>query len=245
MNNNIIGIIGGMGPEATANLYMKIIKATHVERDQDHFRVIIDSNPKVPDRTSAILYGGESPVNTLVGMGKNLEKLNVDIALLPCITSHYFIKEVQNQLSIPIINALEELNNYIKSYYPNVTKIGVLATSGTIKSGLFEKFIKDIEIIIPSPPSQERKVMKAIYGEKGIKAGNIEGQPLELLISASNELIQEGAELIIAGCTEVGLVLNSHHISKPLIDPMDGIVELVIREEEPSPPTQDKSMPRL
>ncbi|HHT50086.1 MAG TPA: aspartate/glutamate racemase family protein [Eubacteriaceae bacterium] len=229
MNNKIIGIIGGMGPEATANLYLKIIRATHVEKDQDHYRVIIDGNSKIPDRTAAILSQGESPISGMIEAGKNLEKLGVDLALIPCITAHYFINEVQKQLSIPILNALEELNNYIKSYYPSIKKIGILATSGTIKSKLFNRYIQDIEIIIPHTASQEEKVMKAIYGERGIKAGNIEGEPLELLIMASNELIEKGAELIIAGCTEVGLVLKPHHIPKPLIDPMDVAVEIALK----------------
>ncbi len=230
MNNKIIGIIGGMGPEATANLYMKIIKATKVEKDQDHFRVIIDSNPKIPDRTAAILQNGESPVEEMVKTGRNLEKLGVDVALIPCNTAHYFIDEVQSQLSIPILNALEEMNKYIKESFPEITKIGLLATSGTIKTGLYKKFIMDVEILVPHPTSQEEKVMKAIYGDNGIKAGNTGDEPMELLRSASNELIESGAELIIAGCTEIGLALKPHHISKPLIDPMDVVAEVVVKK---------------
>src|SRR5699024_11272640 len=74
MNNKVIGIIGGMGPEATANLFMKIIKATKVKEEQEHFRVIIDSNPKIPDRTKAILGKGQSPVNAIVDIANNLDK---------------------------------------------------------------------------------------------------------------------------------------------------------------------------
>ena len=220
-----------MGPEATANLYMKIIRATKVEKDQDHFRVIIDSNPKIPDRTAAILYNGQSPVNEMVKTGKNLEKLGVDVALIPCNTAHYFIDEVQSQLSIPILNAIEEMNKYIKGNFPQVRKIGLLATSGTIKTGLYEKFINEIEILIPDKTSQEGKVMEAIYGDNGIKSGNTGDGPMELLRQASNDLIDRGAELIIAGCTEVGLALKAHHISKPLIDPMDVVAEVVVREQ--------------
>ena len=138
-DDKVIGIIGGMGPEATASLFTRIIKCTKVEKDQDHYRVVIDSNPKIPDRTAAILGRGQSPVPAIVATGKNLEKIGADLLLLPCITSHYFIQEIQNHLSVPVINAIEELYKYIVNKDPNASKIGVLATSGTIKSGLFNK----------------------------------------------------------------------------------------------------------
>lgn len=228
MNDKIIGIIGGMGPEATANFYLKIIKATKAKRDQDHFRVIIDSNCKIPDRTEAILNNGESPVNALIESGKILESSNVDVAVIPCITAHYFIDEVQKHLSYPILNALEEVRKYIINNYPKVSKIGVLATSGTIKTGLFEKYLGNLDIIYPLPNTQTQKVMEAIYGEKGIKSGNID-EPLELLKEASNELIENGAEVLILGCTEIPLALKQHHVSKPLIDPMEVLANVVTK----------------
>lgn len=229
MNDKVIGIIGGMGPEATANFYMKIIKATKAKKDQEHFHVIIDSNVKTPDRTAAILGTGESPVKVLVQTGKNLELLGVDVACIPCITSHYFIKDIQKELSYPILNALVEVRKYIIENYPEVTKIGVLATSGTIKTGLFEKYLTDFNVIYPDETSQTEKVMKSIYGEKGIKSGNMEGEPLKLLKEASNEMIDKGAELLISGCTEIGLVLKQSHVAKPLLDPMEVVANVVVK----------------
>lgn len=230
MNNKIIGIIGGMGPEATIDLYSKILMATHANKDQDHFRVIIDSNPKIPDRTKAILGIGESPVEEIIKTGKTLEKVGVDIACLPCITSHYFIEEVQAKLSYPILNALVELDNCIKENYPTAQNIGVLATTGTIETGLFSKYLKGTKILYPTAKSQSEKVMEAIYGIEGIKSGNKGNKPLQLLQSASNELIENGADLIISGCTEIALVLKPHHISKPLLDPMVVVAPSVIKQ---------------
>lgn len=218
-----------MGPEATADLYMKIIKATDARKDQDHFRVIIDSNAKIPDRTEAILGIGESPVNALVETGKNLEMLGVDVGCIPCITSHYFIDKIQSKLSFPILNALEEVKKYISLCYPDVEKIGVLATSGTIKTGLFEKYLTNTDIIYPSAETQDEMVMKAIYGANGIKSGNTEGEPLDLLKRASNELINKGAELLIAGCTELRLVLRDYHVNVPLIDPMEVLAKAITK----------------
>lgn len=229
MNDKIIGIIGGMGPKATVDLYMKIIDATKIKNEQDHFRVIIDSNPKIPDRTQAILGNGESPIKALIETGKNLEKIGVDIACIPCITAHYFIEDVQKELSYPILNALEELNKYIRENYPKVKNIGVLATTGTIKIGLFQKYLNDFNIIYPSEIIQNGCVMEAVYGKEGIKNGNLGDKPLQLLKKASEELVAEGAELIISGCTEVALVLKPHHITKPLIDPMNVLANAIVK----------------
>ncbi len=228
MNNKVIGIIGGMGPEATANLFMKIIKATKVKEEQEHFRVIIDSNPKIPDRTKAILGRGESPVNAIVDTADNLDKAGVDIGCIPCITAHYFFDEIQSQVPFKIINALEELNLYLKNNYPDIKNIGILATTGTVKADLFNKYLTDFNVIYPDKCTQSKKVMEAIYGESGIKKGNTGEKNLNLLVEATEELMNKGAELIIGGCTEITLVLKPNNISKPLIDPMDVLAESVV-----------------
>lgn len=228
MNDKVIGIIGGMGPKATIDLYSKIIDATIIEEEQDHLRVIIDSNPKIPDRTKAILGVGESPLKALVETGKNLEKLGVDFACIPCITAHYFIEDLQKELSYPVLNALEEVKKHIKSNFPNLKYIGILATTGTIKTGLFQKYLTDYKIIYPSDDIQSNCVMEAVYGKEGIKNGNTGDKPLELLKRASEKLIEAGAELIISGCTEIILVLKPHHITVPLIDPMDVLAKAAV-----------------
>lgn len=227
MNDRIIGIIGGMGPEATADLYMKIIKATKASKDQEHFHVIIDGNAKIPDRTAAILGAGDSPEKALAESAKNLELMGADIACIPCITAHYFLENIQKEVSYRILNALEEVRNHIDLNYPSVDNIGILATSGTIRTGLFEKYLRNYKIIYPAPGIQEEMVMKVIYGVNGIKSGNREGEPLQMLKTVSNGLAENGAGLLIAGCTEIGMVLKPHHISIPLVDPMEIIAGVI------------------
>jgi len=232
MREKILGIIGGMGPEATAQLYMKMIKATKVKRDQDHFRIIIDSNPKIPDRTKAILGLGESPVPYIIETAKNLEKMGVDIACIPCMTSHYFFEEIQAGVDMKIMNAFEELNNYLKKNFEGVVNIGVLATTGTRNTKIFEKYLKDMNIVYPDERFQSDYVMEAIYGEgTGIKSGVTEGRPVELLIEAGKNVIEKGAEVVILGCTEIGLVLKKDSLSKPSIDPMDVMAEFMVRRD--------------
>lgn len=229
MNERIIGIIGGMGPEATADFYMKIVKGTQVKKDQDHFHVIIDSNAKIPDRTKAILYGGESPVPEIIATARRLGQMGAEVACIPCLTSHYFIKEIQASVEYSILNIFEEVDLYIKKEFPEVKTVGVLATSGTVQMGLFNQYLTDITILYPEQKVQEEKVMEAIYGEKGIKSGNLEGKPVGYLIEASESLADRGAELIILGCTEVGLALKQQHLSIPIIDPLEVVAKVLTK----------------
>lgn len=231
LNDKILGIIGGMGPEATIVFYSKIIKFTDVKRDQDHFRVIIDSNTKTPDRTEAILNGGESPIKHLIESAKNLESLGVSVVGIPCITSHYFIDELKKHTSIIIVNALYELDKLIIDTYGKNKKIGILATTGTVKTKLFDKYMGNSELIYPTDNSQTNKVMEAIYGNEGIKNIGATNKNLNLLIAAGNELIELGAEILISGCTEIGVILNQDHFNIPLLDPMDILAKKMIHNE--------------
>lgn len=227
MNDKIIGILGGMGPEATVNLFNKIVKLTKVSCDQDHFRIVIDNNPKIPDRTKAILGLGESPVAEIVKTGKNLENMGADFICIPCITSHYFLEEIQAQLNITVVNALEELNTFIGTHYPTIKKIGILCTTGTKNTAIYNKYLTTFELVYPSD-SEQVKVMDAIYGENGIKRGFKDGLLMDELSSAASELIENGVELLIAGCTELGLVLTKNQFSVPTLDPMDVLADAVI-----------------
>lgn len=218
MNDGRIGIIGGMGPEATADLYMKIIKNTVVTKDQDHYRVIIDSNSKIPDRTDSIINHGESPVPALIETAKNLEKLNVQVACIPCVTAHYFYDQIQASVNYKIINLIENAADYIDKGPKDVRKIGILSTTGTIATRLFDKYLDDYELVYPSKEIQENYVMKAIYGKEGIKAGRSVKKAQDLLVRAGNSLINQGAQVLIAGCTEIGLVLSQDMFSVPIYD---------------------------
>ena len=191
MSEKIIGILGGMGPEATADLYLRIIKATPAKRDQDHPRVIIYSNSKVPDRTAAILGTGLSPMPELIRAGKRLEEAGVDFIIIPCNTAHYFVDQLQKELRVPILHMIRLSAEAAHKAYPNVKKAGLLATDGTVKSGLYRIAYGevDIEILEPAPEGQA-DVMKAIY--QCVKAGNlIDGSVL--LRGVANELGRRGS----------------------------------------------------
>lgn len=223
MKEGIIGILGGMGPEATADLFRKIIKNTDVGRDQDHLRVLIDNNPKIPDRTPAMLGSGESPLPMMIETAKNLERGGADFIAIPCVSSHYFIQQLRERIAIPVISILEEVTAEIKRRLPGIKRIGLIATTGTIRAALFQDQLRDIgvEVLVPQPEDQENLVMSAIYGESGIKAGFISPENREKILKASKTLIEKEAQGIIGGCTEIPLVVQQRDIEVPFFDSLD------------------------
>ena len=227
LGEKTIGILGGMGPEATADLFYRIIRATPVKRDQDHFHVIIDSNSKIPDRTPAILGTGPSPLPIMVETGKRLEAAGADLIIMPCNTAHYFHAQIQAELGVPLLHMIRLSAEYISEKYPDVRKAGLLASDGTIVSRLYHDSYAEqgIEIITPSKSSQ-RDVMDAIY--KYIKTGNLE-KGGELLRRVALELIEAGSDSVLCGCTEVSLVLHDGDLSVPVVDPLQVLAEEAVR----------------
>lgn len=227
----VIGILGGMGPEATEYMFDLIIKNTKVEIDQNHIPVILYSNPKVPPRTDAILGTGPSPTPYLVEGLKVLKQAGVDFIVMPCVTAHFFIKEALEQVDVPFISLLDESVKWAQEHIPALKKVGLVSSTGTLISGLFHDTFKKagIEVFGPGEEEQE-KVMDSIFGEKGIKAGFTSSYSKETIVNTARILIGRGAEAIIAGCTEVPLVLKEEDISVPLIEPMKIVAMASITE---------------
>lgn len=213
----VIGILGGMGPEATVDLFKKIIKATPAEKDQEHLRIIIVNNPQVPERTDAILHGGASPVPKLKEDLRILKQAGADFAVMPCNTAHYFIKDLRAIEILPIVDMIEETINFIGEKYPSIQRVGLLATNGTIQSQIYHRHAesKGLEIITPGTANQNN-MRSAIFDY--IKKGELKpARPLLLKITST--LVEMGAELVIAGCTEIPLVLFEGDLEVPLVDP--------------------------
>ncbi len=218
MGKKIIGIVGGMGPEATADLFMKIIKATPAEKDQDHLRVIIDNNTNIPDRTKAILGQGVSPVTEIKSTVSKLRHAGADILVMPCNTAHYFYDSIVTDEKLVFLHMMRETVKHIVKHYPKVKKVGILATSGTITTRMYHQALEAQGLIPITPePDLQDKVMEAIYSSWGIKAGKY-AKARQYLIEVGNELMAQGAEAIIMGCTEIPLAMKSGDVKVPLID---------------------------
>ncbi len=226
----VIGVIGGMGPAATSDLLSKIIKFTKVKKDQDHIHVIVDNNPKIPDRSQAIFNNGESPLPALIESGKMLERAQVDFIVIPCNTAHFFYDALKDHLKIPIVHMIREVAKKIHKEFSGIRKVGLLSTRGTIKAGLYQKELKafDIEVIKPDEKAQDM-VTEAIFGEDGIKCGCLEGKSKRLIYNAIDNLINNGAELIIGGCTEIPLVVDFKTVSRPFVSSNQVLAESAVR----------------
>jgi len=222
MSKKIIGILGGMGPEATIDLFTKIVKGTKVKKDQDHLRILIDNNPKIPDRTLAIQKKGPSPLPQLIRSAKVLESAGADFIIIPCVTAHHFYESLQKRIKIPIFHIVDETVKYIQYKLEGIKKVGLIATTGTIQTRLFQKYFSHtgIDLVLPTPEIQKRWVMEAIYGKKGIKVIGPSEDSKRLILEASQKLVDQGAQAMIAGCTEVPLVLKEGDLTVPVIDPI-------------------------
>ncbi len=243
MREKVIGILGGMGPEATIDLFTKIVKGTHVKKDQDHLRILIDNNPKIPNRTLAILGKGESALPQLVKSARTLEKAGADFIVIPCVTAHYFYDSLQKRIRIPVVHIVGETRRYLQARLKGVHTIGLLATTGTLQAGIFQNAFagSGIEIIFPPPDLQERRVMAAIFGKEGIKAVGPSERSKRLMLGASKDLIRRGARAIIAGCTEVPLVLKQGDLPVPVIDPVAIVARVAIERATNRPKKRDRS----
>lgn len=242
MKRKTIGILGGIGPYATVDLFRKIIEATPAQRDQEHLRILVDNNPRIPDRTQAILGKGKSPLSMMIETAKNLEKAGADFIVIPCNTAHFWLGELQESLSIPIIDMVEETARAISTRFPHLHKVGLIATRGTIKSKVYHQVFERMgwKVITPKETGQEI-VMKAIYGEEGIKTGKLE-KPRPKIIKVARELLGMGAEIIVAGCTEVPLVLREEDLSIPVVDPAEILAKAAVKEATTLPGCRGKAM---
>lgn len=203
-----IGIVGGVGPAATVDFFDKIVRNTPAARDQDHLKVVVEQNPQIPDRTAHLLADGPDPTLALYAACKRLEADGASLIAIPCNTAHVFVDRLQPRLAIPIVSMIGETVAAIRQRFPDVRTVGLLATTGTIRSRVYHAQAEaaGLELMTPDEAHQAL-VMSAIYGERGVKAGYTEGECKQALVSALAHLVERGARVVVLGCTELPLLL--------------------------------------
>lgn len=201
----VIGILGGMGPEAAADLLYKIIYLTPAEKDQDHIHVIMDCNTKIPDRTDYIVGKGENPLPVLVETALRLQRNGADFIVIPCNTAHYFYDELAKAVQIPIVNMIDEVGKNILTEFGKC-KVGLLATMGTYEGRVYEKSLVPMGIDVVVPEDKVKSMVFNLICE--VKAGKKEFKNEELN-SILNKFRKQGIKTVILGCTELPLVFNS------------------------------------
>lgn len=223
-----LGVIGGMGPEATSFYYARVIARTVAAHDQDHIDMVILSHATMPDRTEAILTGHkEAFIRAVTQDARDLEKLGVENIAIPCNTSHYFLEEIQAATRVPVINMVEESVRYVLECHPEVKKIGIMGTDGTIQAGTYYRACQKANVTACAPHEEAQKdVMSLIYDD--IKSGKTGDRTK--FDRAYKDLMEQGCEAVILACTEISVFKEYYPVPVNCIDAMDVLVrESIIR----------------
>ncbi len=226
-----IGIMGGMGPMATVDLMKKIILATPASKDQDHIPMLVDNNSQIPDRTKAIMGQGASPAPEMVKTAKRLMMAGADFIIIACNTAHYFLPEILPQISIPVLSIIDVTTN--SALEKGFKSVGLLATTGTVSTGLYQKKLEASGIQCITPPTDKQHLIDdMIY--QGVKANN-ENYDTRAVKELLAEMQNAGAEAFILGCTEVPVAVSMYKLQGEFIDATDELAKAAIKfakEEE-------------
>lgn len=225
----IVGIFGGMGPEATANFYSEIVKLTPAKKDQDHLPTLIYSFPQVPDRSTCITSGSREIVPYLQAAVRKLERGGASFIAIPCNTVHYYHADMQKAVHIPVLNMITETADAVVRDHPKAHTIGLLATSGTVRSKLYENELtkRGLKVLLPNDTMQQCCVMDAVYS---IKSGGSKQKQADLLAKAGDDLIARGADVLVLGCTEIPLAFDVKRSRVPVVNATQVLARAAIRE---------------
>lgn len=226
-----IGILGGMGPLATASFFSTLVWVTDVEREQDHLHVIADSDPSIPDRTRFLLGLGPDPRPAILRSALRLETAGADLLVMPCNTANVFASEIATRLRVPIVPWLEITAD--AAAVGGVASVGLLATAGTVKTGVYQKILgaRGLAVVVPDMSGQ-RMVNRAIYGREGVKIAGGLSELLQIkLLDVARQLLDAGAERLILGCTELplGIASGDPRWPMPAVDPSLVVAKEVVR----------------
>lgn len=227
--DKVLGIIGGMGPEATVDFMQRVIRITPAKDDHDHIRMIVDNHPQIPSRIKALIeQTGEDPTDCLTGIARNLEKWGANLIVIPCNTAHYYFDAIQNSVKIPVFNMLELVVIQIRQNHPKLKKIGFLGSTAVINNALYDKITSPYfySMVYPGAETQE-KVMSTI---RKIKTSKYTDDSLLPIVNAADELIESGAEVLIIGCTELSATSHVLPNSVCVYDASQILAEAVVKE---------------
>lgn len=216
-----------MGPAATAQFYATLIRRTPATSDQEHLRVVIWSDPTVPDRNAAATGRGPDPTPWLLRRARLLQGAGADLIAVPCNAAHAFLPEVRRVVGARILDMVDETVRRVTSRHPDVRRVGLLASDGTLQTELYDRAFAErrIEVRTPDPVDQDRLVMGSIYG---IKNGRTGPTVRSNVVSAAEKLVARGAEVIVEACSELPLVLDADDLAVPLVDASEVLADAVV-----------------
>ena len=217
-SDKIIGVLGGLGPAATVDFCNRLIRLTPAEIEQDHLHVVVDNNPKAPNRNEAIAGNGPSPAQSFANSAKRLNQAGVDFIVMPCNTAHAFQSAITENINVPFVSIISETVNVIADHCKDKAhgKIALLAADGCMGAGLYQQQLDTIGVeTLCLDEAEQFAFMQTVYA---IKHQGVTPQTKDQMQRFADILIASGADSLIAGCTEVPLVLAADDVSVPLFD---------------------------
>ena len=218
-----VGVLGGMGPDATVDFMNRLIRLVDAREDSDHIRCIVDNNPKVPSRIKALFEGGtEDPAPCLTDMARRLEAWGTDFLVMPCNTAHHYYGQIQRAVRIPVLNMIELAAKAAQQKFPHLRKAGILATSATVRVGLYEKAFSALGIETLYPDASEQAGLLALI--KSIKAGQLGDAQRAALITTGRHVLDKGAQALVLACTELSVIAPQRD-ELPFVDASQALAE--------------------
>ncbi len=228
-----VGVIGGMGPEATVEFMRRLIAAVPARDDGDHLHVIADNNPKIPSRIKVLIEGGgEDPTPVLVDMARKLEVAGAEFLTIPCNTAHYYLPAIAAAVRIPVLDVVDLIIAKLNELVPKPKCIGILASVAVRLVGLFEKRFATSGFHVLFPDVDAETHLLGVI--RAVKAGNATSSHHRTYQAVARSLAENGADVIIIACTELSM-LSAPALSGPLIDTLDVLVNATVRTARGQP----------
>ncbi|MCP4644443.1 MAG: amino acid racemase [bacterium] len=221
------GVLGGMGVDVTGELLDRVIALTDAEREQDHIPLLINHNPGVPDRTGAILHGGADPLPHLRDAVDRLVRAGAAFIGIPCNTAHYFYDALQADTPVPIIHMLRETVSECLRVRPGLRTVGILATTGTVRSGLYQELFEAEGVALRVPEDADQEAV--MNGIMAIKARRDLPPIRQSMLDVSTRLVESGAGLILIGCTDISVAVKEGDLETPIVDALTVLARSIIR----------------
>lgn len=221
-----IGVLGGMGPYATLDFLRLILDLTGATKESEHFRVVVDSNPRIPSRTRAYLFGDADPVPMMRESVTNLRHAGADFIVLPCNSAHYFLPRVMEGAPFPVVDMIESTSKVVVQQ--GWQTVGVLAGEVTVGAGLYEKYLTPHGISVVQVNAEEQKFVRKIIED--VKNNEITSQTGSSLAPLIDILVKNGAQSVILGCTELQAVIRDLKVNIPIVDSLEVLARAAIAE---------------
>ena len=222
-----VGVLGGMGPEATIDFMAKVVAFTPADRDQDHVPMLVDNNCRVPDRQQAMRGGDSAPVsNALVEMAKRLEVAGADFLVMPCNTAHAFVSDAAAAVGIPLVSIIDVTVEAALEAARGGRRIGLLATDACLEAGVYASAAQARGLTVDAPDRAAQELLMSLIFR--VKAGKMDDAVHDGMLIVAQQLIDAGAAALIAGCTEIPLVLRPTDVGVPFVSSTEALARRTV-----------------